>query len=78
MILNQVKLIRLLLRIYQEKLNKIVKIASKLYEDYTADLINDRTYKDLLLDNKQEQGLLELKLNNLLDKEYSLNIKLSY
>ena len=45
----------------EARLNQLVKIASKLYEDYTADLINDRTYKDLLLKNKQEQDLLELK-----------------
>lgn len=61
----------------EARLNQLVKIASKLYEDYTADLINDRTYKDLLLKNKQEQDLLELKLNNLLDKEKSLNNKLN-
>lgn len=61
----------------EARLNQLVKIASKLYEDYTADLINDRTYKDLLLKNKQEQDILELKLNNLLDKEKVLNNKLN-
>ena len=53
------------IRKIESRLNQLVKIASKLYEDYTADLINDRTYKDLLLKNKQEQDLLELKLKNL-------------
>ena len=65
------------LKIYLEKLNQLVKIASKLYADYTADLINDRTYKDLLLKNKQEQDLLELKLKNLKNSEEVVKNKLS-
>ena len=66
-----------MLKIYLEKLNQLIKIASKLYEDYTADLINDRTYKELLLKNKQEQDLLELKLNKLKYSEEVLKNKLN-
>ena len=54
-----------------------MKIASKLYEDYTADLINDRTYKELLLKNKQEQDLLELKLKELRNSEEVVKNKLN-
>ena len=61
----------------ESRLNQLVKIASKLYEDYTADLINDRTYKDLLLKNKQEQDLLELKLKNLKNSEEVVKNKLN-
>jgi hypothetical protein len=61
----------------ESRLNQLVKIASKLYEDYTSDLINDRTYKELLLKNKQEQDLLELKLKELKNSEQFINGKLN-
>ena len=61
----------------ESRLNQLVKIASKLYEDYTADLINDRTYKELLLKNKQEQDLLELKLKELRNGEEVVKNKLN-
>ena len=40
------------------------------------DLINERTYKELLLKNKQEQDLLELKLAVLTNQEQQLKDKL--
>lgn len=49
----------------ESRINTLIKIASKLYEDYASDLINERTYKELLLRNKQEQDLLEQKLQSL-------------
>ena len=61
----------------ESRLKQLVKIASKLYEDYANDLINDRTYKELLLKNKQEQDILESKLKELLNQEEYLKLKLT-
>ena len=61
----------------ESRLKQLVKIASKLYEDYANDLINDRTYKELLLKNKQEQDILESKLKELLNQEEHLKLKLT-
>lgn len=61
----------------ESRLKQLVKIASKLYEDYANDLINDRTYKELLLKNKQEQDILEAKHKELLNQEEHLKLKLT-
>jgi len=61
----------------EARLKQLIKIASKLYEDFAADLINERTYKELLLKNKQEQDLLELKLKTLTNQEQQLKDKIS-
>jgi len=61
----------------EARLKQLIKIASKLYEDFAADLINERTYKELLLKNKQEQDLLELKLKTLTNQEQQLKDKIT-
>lgn len=40
----------------ESRINTLIKIASKLYEDYVSDLINERTYKELLLRNKNNKS----------------------
>ena len=62
----------------ESRLKQLVKKASKLYEDYANDLINDRTYKELLLKNKQEQDFLELKLKTLTNQEQQLKDKINF
>lgn len=34
----------------ESRINILIKIASKLYENYASDLINERTYKELFLE----------------------------
>lgn len=51
----------------ESRIDKLIKIASKLYEDHSSDLINDRTYKELLSKNRQEQDMLEQRLQALKD-----------
>ena len=60
----------------ESRINTLIKIASKLYEDYVSDLINERTYKELLLRNKQEQDLLEQKLQTLKNVHENVTYKL--
>ena len=60
----------------ESRINTLIKIASKLYEDYASDLINERTYKELLLRNKQEQDLLEQKLQSLKNVQENITYKL--
>ena len=60
----------------ESRINTLIKIASKLYEDYASDLINERTYKELLLRNKQEQDLLEQKLQSLRNVQDNITYKL--
>ena len=60
----------------ESRINTLIKIASKLYEDYASDLINERTYKELLLRNKQEQDLLEQKLQSLRNVQENITYKL--
>ena len=37
----------------ESRINTLIKIASKLYEDYVSDLINERTYKNCYLEIKK-------------------------
>ena len=60
----------------ESRINTLIKIASKLYENYASDLINERTYKELLLRNKQEQDLLEQKLQSLRNVHENATYKL--
>ncbi len=60
----------------ESRINTLIKIVSKLYEDYASDLINERTYKELLLRNKQEQDLLEQKLQSLRNVHENVTYKL--
>ena len=39
----------------ESRINTLIKIASKLYEDYASDLINERTYKNCYLEIKKNK-----------------------
>lgn len=40
----------------ESRINTLIKIASKLYEDYVSDLINERTYKNCYLEIKKNKN----------------------
>ena len=59
-----------------DSLAKIRYERARAKKDYASDLINERTYKELLLRNKQEQDLLEQKLQSLRNIQESITYKL--